>query len=290
MWPNHDVARRLQHVHAEDNAVHEHGADGRGFRVAWSDAPLLDAARERDLLIAASRGDAGAVSELVQSHTRLVMKIAARYRCSNLPWEDLLSEGVLGLLEAMRRFDLCQDARFATYAGWWIRARIGQYALANRRLVRVPSTRAARSVARGLRRTEHRLAQRLARPPTLNELATELGVSSADVAEVRTALGSSDLSLTPGEGYTAIELAAQGESPEQALARSQHERAREQCVRAALAKLSPREREVVHEQYFEEQGRSLSELGLDYGVSRQRVGQLLSNARGKLKQELVQVA
>jgi RNA polymerase sigma-32 factor len=285
-----NVARRLHCVHTEDDAVHEYGAEGRGFKTTYNDVRLLDAASERDLLSAALRGDARAASELVQSHIRLVMKIAARYRRSNLPWEDLVSEGVLGLLEAMRRFDLAQDTRFAAYACWWIRARVGQYALANRRLVRVPGTRAARSVARGLRRTEHQLSQRLARPPTLNELATELGVSVADVAEVRAALGSSDLSLTMGEGCTGIELAAECESPEQAVERSQHERTRERCIRVALAKLSSRERQIVREQYFEEHGRSLSELGLAYGVSRQRVGQLLSNARGKLKQELTRVA
>lgn len=270
--------------------MHEHRADARGFKPTHDDTPLLDAARERTLLVAAMRGDPQAASELVRSHTRLVMKIAKRYRRGNLPWEDLVSEGVLGLLEAIRRFDLSQQTRFAAYACWWIRARIGQYALANRRLVRIPATRTARLVARRLRRTEQRLCQRLARPPTLNELASELGVSVADVAEVRTALGSSDLPLTTGEGPGGVELAAESESPEQALDRSQHELARERRIYEALAKLSPRERQVVREQYLEEQGRSLSQLGVDYGVSRQRVGQLLSNARGKLKQELVQVA
>jgi RNA polymerase sigma-32 factor len=284
------VARRLHHVQAEDDAVHEHRADERGFKPTRNETPLLDAARERTLLVAATRGDTQAACELVQSHTRLVMKIAKRYRRGNLAWEDLVSEGVLGLLEAIRRFDLSQQTRFAAYACWWIRARIGQYALENRRLVRIPTTRAARSVARGLGRTEQRLSQRLARPPTSSELASELGVSSADVTEVRTALGGADLSLTTGEGYAGVELAVECESPEQALERSQYELARERRVCEALTKLSPRERQVVREQYFEEHGRSLSQLGLDYGVSRQRVGQLLTNARGKLRQELVQVA
>jgi RNA polymerase sigma-32 factor len=284
------VARRLHYVQAEDDAVHEHRADQGGFTPIRNETPLLDAVRERTLLVAALRGDTQAASELVQSHTRLVVKIAKRYRRGNLAWEDLVSEGVLGLLEAIRRFDLSQQTRFAAYACWWIRARIGQYALANRRLVRPPTTRAARATARGLRRTEQRLSQCLARPPTLSELATELGVSVVDVADVRTALGSSDLSLTTGEGYAGVELATESESPEQALERSQYELARQRRVGEALAKLSPRERQVIREQYFEEQGRSLSQLGLDYGVSRQRVGQLLTNARGKLKQELVQVA
>jgi DNA-directed RNA polymerase sigma subunit (sigma70/sigma32) len=119
--------------------VQEHAIEGRGTRSRASQAPLLDAARERMLLVAALRGDERATSELVQSHIKLVTKIAARYRRVGLIWEDLMSEGVLGLMEALRRFDVSQEARFATYACWWIRARIGQYALAHQRLVRIPS-------------------------------------------------------------------------------------------------------------------------------------------------------
>jgi RNA polymerase sigma-32 factor len=273
----------------EDEPVHAHAVEGR-LSKRTTEPPLLDAAREKALLSAALQGDASAASELVQSHTRLVMKIAARYRRASLSWEDLVSEGVLGLMEAMRRFDVSQDTRFAAYACWWIRARIGQYALDNRRLVRVPSTRNARSVARRLHRTEHRLSQRLARAPTVQELAAELGVSASEVAEVRCALGSSDLSLTPVEDQVGVQLIAESESPEQTIERRQQELDRRRCVREALDKLSTRERQVIREQYFEEQGQTLSQLGAAYGVSRQRVGQLLCNARGKLKQDLEQVA
>jgi RNA polymerase sigma-32 factor len=269
--------------------VHAHAVEGR-LSKRTTEPPLLDAGREKALLRAALQGDARAASELVESHTRLVMKIAARYRRASLSWEDLVSEGVLGLVEAMHRFDLSQDTRFAAYACWWIRARIGQYALDNRRLVRIPSTRNARSVARRLHRTEHRLSQRLTRAPSAQELAAELGVSAAEVAEVRCALGSSDLSLTPVEDQVGVQLVAESESPEQTLERRQQDLDRRRCVRQALDKLSTRERHVIREQYFEEQGQTLSQLGTAYGVSRQRVGQMLCNARGKLKQELEQVA
>jgi RNA polymerase sigma-32 factor len=270
--------------------VHERRVDGPHFKTHGTQFPLLDAARERMLLAAALQGDTAAASELVQSHARLVRKIAARYRRGNLAWEDLVSEGVLGLMEAMRRFDVAQDTRFAAYACWWIRARIGQYALTNRRLVRVPSTRSARCVTRGLQRTEHELSQRLARAPTSQELAHELGVEVDEVDEVRTALTSSDLSLTPFDGQAGMQLAAESETPEEAFERLQQEAERERRVRHAFSKLSIREQQVVREQCLEEQGRTLSELGTDYGVSRQRVGQVLQSARGKLKQALAQVA
>jgi RNA polymerase sigma-32 factor len=284
------VARRLQQVCTEGDAVHEQAIDEHGLRSAGSEGPLLDPARERMLLAAALRGDQRAASELVRTHIKLVKKIAARYRRRSVSSEDLVSEGLLGLMEALRRFDVSQDTRFAAYACWWIRARIGQFALANQRLVRVPSTRGGRAVTRGLRRAEHRLSQRLTRLPTAQELAAELGATAADVAEVRAALSAVDLSLTPVEGQATVQLAADCETPEQAFERRQLALERQHLVYQALSKLSPRERQVVSEQYLDEHGRTLSALGADYGVSRQRVGQMLEGARGKLKHALAQVA
>src|SRR5262245_21656103 len=110
------MSGRRSHSLTEDDAVQALGIDGRAFRSHGHDVSLLDATRERMLLLAALAGDARAASELVQSHIRLVRKIAARYRRSHLCWEDLVSEGVLGLIEAMRRFDVSQGTRFAAYA------------------------------------------------------------------------------------------------------------------------------------------------------------------------------
>jgi RNA polymerase sigma-32 factor len=270
--------------------VHENAIQWRRLRRRCEAAPLLEADRERSLLVAAVRGDAAAVAELVQSHMRLVVKIAARYQRGNLSCQDLVSEGVLGMMEAMRRFDLAQETRFSAYASWWIRARIGQYALTNRRLVPVPSTRNARSVVRRLRKLEQLLAQRLGRAASLEELASALGVGIDDVLEVQAALSGTDVSLTPTAGHPSVEPVSELESPEQAIERLQHQQARQRRIRQALAGLSPWELTVVQEQYLEEHGRSLSQLGAEHGVSRQRVGQVLSNARQKLKSQLEHVA
>jgi RNA polymerase sigma-32 factor len=249
-------------------------------------APRLDAARERILLSAARMGDGRAAAELVRSHMPLVLRMALRYRHGNVSRRDLVSEGVLGLIEAIRRFDITQEVRFAAYATWWIRASISQYALTNGRLVRLPSSRNARTVARKLRCAEHLLSQRLGGAPTRDQLAQVLEVGVADVAEVQAALGSTDISLTPVGGYSVIQPISETEGPEQALERLEEETARRRCVGQALAGLSARERSLIHELYLSEQGRSLSELGKEFGVSRQRMGQLLSVARKKLKREL----
>jgi RNA polymerase sigma-32 factor len=244
----------------------------------------LDLAEERELLRTALAGDALASKRLVQSHLRLVLKIAARYERRGLALEDLVSEGTVGLLEALRRFDLAHDVRFGGYAAWWIRARISQYAMANRRVVGVPSTRSARSVLRHLRKAEHSLSQRLLRSPSCDELAQEIGVPEQELGQVRAALQAPDLALDHPQ------VMDQADSPEQLVLERQQELQRRERVRSALGLLSARERIVVSEQYLLEDGRSLSELGDAFGVSRQRLGQVLCNAREKLRGELVHVA
>jgi RNA polymerase sigma-32 factor len=245
--------------------------------------PVLSAEDECMLLDAALCGDRAATQRIVQSHLRLVWKIASRYERASLAVEDLVSEGVVGLLEALRRFDRARGVRFAAYASWWIRARISQYALANRRAVGVPDTRNARSILREFHEAERRLAQRLSRAPSREELAQEIGVPAGDIGDVRVALNTPDLALDQP-------LAADCATPEELVLQKHEELCRSAYVRAALDGLSARERTLVSEQYLAEEGRSLSQLGAHFGVSRQRLGQVLSNAREKLKLELIHVA
>jgi RNA polymerase sigma-32 factor len=256
----------------------------RRLRQLAETVPLLDSDQERHLFALARFGDASAREQIVQSHMRLVLKIAARYQRNGLSPEDLVGEGVVGLLEALGRFDQARGVRFAGYAAWWVRARIGQYALANRRAVGVPSTRNARCVLRDCRRVEHSLSQRLLRAPSQDELAQAMGVSSAELAEVRAALQTPDISIEVPH------VADETDSPEQQLADRQAEFCLQREIKSALGLLSARERAIVSEQYLVEDGRSLSQLGEAFGVSRQRLGQVLSNARAKLKVELVHVA
>jgi RNA polymerase sigma-32 factor len=247
-------------------------------------SPVLDADAEQALVEAAQRGDRAAMQQLLQSHMRLVVKIAARYARVGLSPDDLMGEGIVGLIEALRRFDIARGVRFGGYAAWWIRARVSQYALAQRRAVSVPSTRNARIVIRLLARAERSLTQRLSRAPTVEELAQEIGVPVDELGQVRAALHAHDQPIDQP-------LFAEADSPEQLLMEREHERVQQLHVQRALGRLSSRERALVSEHYLrEEGGRSLGELGRQQGVSRQRLGQVLSSAREKLKAQLVHVA
>jgi RNA polymerase sigma-32 factor len=275
----------------EVDPVHDTDVDWGRYRHKAREKPLLSAEVERTMLLRAQQGDQRAVRGLVDSHMRLVVQVASRYAREGLSAHDLVSEGVLGLMEAVRRFDLSHDARFASYAAWWVRACVRRYALANRRIVGGPSTRGARVARARMRQTERLLAQRLGRRPTRAELAEHLGVTEQDVELVEVALSSRDVSLTSDEQGGSIDVADDNAaSPEQAVAEAEHQAECEHSVRRALAALNDRERAVVREQFFEEDGKSLADVGRKLGVSRQRAGQILACARDKLRARLEAVA
>jgi DNA-directed RNA polymerase sigma subunit (sigma70/sigma32) len=154
----------------------------------------------------------------------------------------------------------------------------------------VPSTRGARIARARLRGTERELTQKLGRKPTLAELAESLGVSEHDVELVDVALSSRDVSLASHDHAAPIEFADDSVGPEQEFAEAEHQRVCEHTVERALTALSERERALVREQFFEEDGKSLADLGRALGVSRQRAGQILAVARDKLRAQLVAVA
>src|SRR4249920_1774959 len=133
-----------------------------GSSLASLERPMLDAERERTLLALAKRGHAGARTELVGAHLRLVRAVTRRISPSSS--EDLVAEGVVGLLEAIDRFDESRGVRLATYAAHWIRARAQQFLLTNRRIVRAPDTRACRKVFGRIGRARRALAACTADP------------------------------------------------------------------------------------------------------------------------------
>jgi RNA polymerase sigma-32 factor len=270
--------------------VRERDVDFRQYRLRAKESPLLGAESERELLCRARKGDQTAVARIVESHMRLVVQIASAYAREGLSAHDLVGEGTLGLMEAVRRFDVTRDTRFASYAAWWVRACVRRYALDNRRIVGVPSTRGARIARSRLRGAERSLTQRLGRPPTRAELAQNLGVSEQDVELVEVALSSRDVSLTAPDDAACEDVSCYDYDPEQAVAEAEARQRTESAVRDALAHLSDRELALVREQFFEDDGRSLADLGRALGVSRQRAGQILAAARGKLRAELTQVA
>src|SRR5262245_31781874 len=150
--------------------------------------PALSADEELGLARRALAGDRGAFDRLLRSHFRLVLAIASRFRVFGGAHEELVGEGLVGLVEAGRRFDPERGVRFAVYAAQWIQAYIRRYTLTAQRLVRLPSTRQGRMLLAHLRQTERRLSAELGRAATHEELARALGVTVADVEEIVNAL------------------------------------------------------------------------------------------------------
>ncbi len=261
--------------------------DWRGYRRAAQEAPLLQGEVERVLLRAAQQHDASAVREIVASHMRLVVDVASRHARPGLSAHDLVAEGIVGLLEAVRRFDLAHTTRFSSYAVWWVRARISHYALANRRIVGMPSTRGARTARAGLHGAVRTLTQQLARAPSVAELADALGVREDEVAAVERALSGRDVSLSQREPG---EPADEHPGPERLVADAEEASLCHEALRQAFAFLTERERHVVRQRLADDGTLSLTELGRELGVSRQRAGQILATACEKLRGSMGHVA
>jgi len=249
-------------------------------------APMLAPEHERALIQRAQAGQRAAIDEVVASHMRLVVRVAAKHARSSLSPHDLIAEGAIGLLEAIRRYDGSRQARFATYASFWVRACVGRFALANRRIVAASSTRGGRKVSARARTTERELAQKLGRWPQRHELAAALEVDEEEVWAVQAAVSDLSLSLLPEE---AIAHRDHEETPEALVAAAELSTLRRQSVSRAMQCLTDREGSIVRES-IAENSRSLAEMARELGVSRQRTGQIMADARQKLRSQLVLVA
>ncbi len=262
---------------------------GPALRRVSRAAPLLDARRERELLRRVHEGhDDAAFRELFESHLRLVVAIASRFARAGVSLTELIAEGNLGLIEAAHRFDLSRSTRFATYAAWWIRARVRRFALGNRRVVGAPSTRAARSLLSRLRTVERQLVHELGRAPTREEIAAHVGASSTDVDMVEAALSGRDVSL--GAALDGLDLADTRPTPEDEAVAAELAASRGRRVRAALETLDRREREIVTRRLVDDDAPTLTAIGATLGLSRERVRQLEERAKRKLRTILREVA
>jgi RNA polymerase sigma-32 factor len=257
------------------------------YRHAASAAPILDPDTERMLIERFQKGCQVSLQKLLASHLRLVLSMAKRYTGHGAAMEDLISEGNLGLVEAARRFEAERGNRFGTYAAWWVRAHVRRYALSNRRIVSAPSTRNARRILAGLRKTQRDIAQREGRAAERDEVAALLGVPESDVAMVEAALSGRDVAIGPMEDGTTWELPDEEPSPEQLAALEELEGMRQQRVEAALDLLSEREREIVRRRFLQEDSATLAVLGESLGLSRERVRQIEKRAQKKLRNALL---
>lgn len=261
------------------------------LRRAAMTAPMLDADTEGELLRAIQqRDDRRALGRLLAAHLRLVVSVAGRFSRAGLSLSELVAEGNLGLVEAARRFDADKGTRFGTYAAWWVRARISRFAMGNRRIVPLPSTRNARKLLAGMRAVERALQQATGELPTRAQIALATGTSEDDVAQVEVALAARDVAVGPSDDGTSVELDAQGPSPEQQIADCEEARVRDDRIRRALALLDGREREIVQRRILDDEEETLASIGDALGLSRERVRQLEVRAKSKLRAALLEVA
>ena len=261
--------------------------------------PLLTVQQEQDLARRwRDRRDPDAIRQLVGSHLRLVIKIARSNRGYGLPMNDLISEGMVGLMQAAERFDPDRGFRFATYAMWWIRATIQEYVLHSWSLVKIGTTAAQKRMFFNLRRIKSGLQlldEGDLAPESVAEIARELGVREAEVVEMNRRLASGDQSLNAmvsGDSNQDWQdfLVDERLDPETLIANADEFEKRRKLVHDALKLLPARERRIVEQRKMRDEPLTLGQLAQELGVSRERVRQLevraLETIRRSVRQEV----
>lgn len=260
-----------------------------GYIQAVSRFPILTLDEEQRLARKfRSEDDVEAARQLVLSHLRLVVAIARGYMGYGLPHADLIQEGNIGLMKAVKRFDPERGVRLVSFAIHWIRAEIHEFILRNWRLVKVATTKAQRKLFFNLRSMK----------PSLNALtnteivsvAEQLGVKPEEVSEMESRLAGQELALEPASddddaSYAPIAyLADRSPQPPELLEAKQEEGARASGIEAALASLDPRSRRIVEARWLREKdSATLHDLAQEFKVSAERIRQIEAKALAKMK-------
>ena len=238
-------------------------------------------------------GDREAAHKLVTSHLRLVAKIAMGYRGYGLPISEVVSEGNVGLMQAVKRFEPDKGFRLATYAMWWIKAAIQEYILRSWSLVKMGTTANQKKLFFNLRKAKGRISaleEGDLHPDQVKQIATQLGVNEQDVVDMNRRLGG-DASLNAplrdeGEGGGEWQdwLVDSGQSQEQVLVEEEEGQNRLTALRNALSVLNPRERRIFEARRLSDDPITLEELSSEFGVSRERVRQIEVRAFEKVQE------
>ena len=242
------------------------------------------------------QGDEPAAHKLVTSHLRLVAKIAMGYRGYGLPMGELISEGNVGMMQAVKRFDPERGFRLATYAMWWIRAAIQEYILHSWSLVKMGTTAAQKKLFFNLRRLKAQMSaleEGDLQQEQVAKIAHALQVPEQDVVSMNRRLASSDHSLNApvraeSEGEWQDWLVDDSESQETELAERQDMSNRKALLSQALTTLNERERHILIERRLKEEPTTLEELSQQYNISRERVRQIEVRAFEKLQKSMKQ--
>jgi RNA polymerase sigma-32 factor len=254
--------------------------------------PLLTQSQETDLGRRLQRdNDVDAARQLVLSHLRLVVSVSRNYVGYGLPQADLIQEGNIGLMKAVRRFDPERGVRLVSFALHWIRAEMHEYILRNWRLVKIATTKAQRKLFFNLRSMRPRTGTLT--PGEARDIATALSVKPEEVIEMETRLSGQDVALEPqagdeGETMTPIAYLTDSEAePVQILERQETERNRSEGLRSALSRLDDRSRNIIEARWLrEDDPATLQDLADRYGVSAERIRQIESKALKVLRGQI----
>ncbi len=262
--------------------------------------PMLE--KEEEFMLARrwlEHEDTEAAHKMVTSHLRLVAKIAMGYRGYGLPIAEVISEGNVGLMQSVKKFDPEKGFRLATYAMWWIRASIQEYILRSWSLVKMGTTAAQKKLFFNLRRMKSQmraLEEGDLRPEQVEQIATKLGVTDDDVISMNRRLSGPDASLN-------APLRSEGESEwqdwltddnadnaEEDLVESDEFDSRMALLQEAMAGLNERERHIIEERKLSEDPKTLEDLAQVYNVSRERIRQIEVRAFEKLQTEMLRLS
>jgi len=252
--------------------------------------PVLSVEQEQQLARAFRDDDnLDAARNLVMAHLRFVVHVARGYQGYGLGMGDLIQEGNIGLMKAVKRFDPDQGVRLVSFAVHWVRAEMHEFILRNWRIVKVATTKAQRKLFFNLRRSKKRLGWLNA--AEVSAVAKDLNVSERDVMEMESRLSGRDITLDAPVDATNDQrrpcpyayLVAANADPAAAYERSSHEDSQLDLMREGLAGLDQRSREILQKRFLAEDKATLHELAAEYGVSAERIRQLEANALKKMK-------
>lgn len=257
--------------------------------------PILS--QEEELRLARSLRDEDnieAARQLVLSHLRVVVAIARGYKGYGLPQADLIQEGNVGLMKAVKRYDPERGVRLVSFAVHWIKAEIHEFILRNWRLVKIATTKAQRKLFFNLRSMKSALDTM--NPEEINAIAKQLGVKAEEVVEMETRFNGRDISLEPlseddDETFSPIAYLTDGSEPPQLLEAAQTSRLRGEGLEQALASLDARSRRIIEARWLREKDTAtLHDLADEWGVSAERIRQIEVKAMQKMRGAMVATA
>jgi RNA polymerase sigma-32 factor len=251
--------------------------------------PLLTAEEEFKLAVQLKKyGNVEAAEKLIVSNLRFVVKIAHEYRSYGFKLADLIQEGNVGLIHAVKKFDPYKGYRLISYAVWWIRAYIQNYLIKSWSIVKIGTTQAQRKLFFKLNQTKRELETLSKKNPEFSEIATSLGVKNSEVAEMDVRMGSRDVSLNEfikdeGDNTHIDFLTYGGDDQESSLIKKEENSLVRRDIAGALANLNERESYIILNRIMADDPQTLQEIGTKYNISRERARQIEKQALKKMQ-------